>query len=337
MSEKPEVKTFKVPEGVEKYKEIDLKLLPGENVERIVSMSPLSKARSYLICSLLALLGLMLYMLFSGHEVTAWALAPPIAVFLATYFVWSAGVTKDLKGLFYSVVKYAVGLVVLCYVLAFLVQFFSPYLSMLEAYGFPAPKDFRFSADPVENAESILAYLASLVNSYVMAYAPLLRLASLGLVACSIVAAVLAYMSCRGQLYYVTDRRIVARRKFGTVQVTTLPLDGLVEVTAFQGFFGRLFGYGDIVLSMVSSGGVASSLRPQLVQPIGSFCEVKRRLEGVKDVWELKDAIITLRDKYVEARYLERIEGELKRIREAVEEKEKPPWVRAKEEKQYVA
>jgi len=335
MSEKPEVRTFKVPKGVEKYREMDLKLLPGENVERIVSMSPLSKARSYLICGLLALLGLMLCMLFSGHEVTAWALAPPIAVFLATYFVWNAGVTKDLKSLFYGVVKYAVGLVVLCYVLAFLVQFFSPYLSMLEAYGSLTPKNF--SADPIENAESILAYLASLVNSYVMAYAPLLKLASLGLVACSVVAAVLAYLSCRGQLYYVTGKRIVVRRKLGTVQVTTLPLDGLVEVTAFQGFFGRIFGYGDIVLSMVSSGGVASSLRPQPVQPIRSFYEVKRRLEGVKDVWELKDTIITLRDKYVEARCLERIEGELKRIREAVEEKEKPPWVRAKEEKQYVA
>ena len=52
------------------------------------------------------------------------------------------------------------------------------------------------------------------------------------------------------------------------------------------------------------------------------FCySVKRKLEGVKDVWQLKDAIIALRDKYVEARYLARIEDELKRIRQATEAK----------------
>lgn len=332
-----EAKPFKVPEGVEKYKEIDLKLLPGENVERIVSMSPASKARSYLLCGLLALLGVMLYTLFSGHEITASSIAPPTAVFLTVYFVWHAGMTKDLKSLFLSIVKYAVGLLVLSYVLAFLASFLSPILNALASLGLTVPSDFKFSVDPVENVKGILAYMATFINAYVMPYAHILRLTSLGLAACSAVAAVLAYMSCRGQLYYVTDRRIVVRRKFGTVQVTTLPLDGLVEVTAFQGFFGRLLGYGDIILSMISGGGVAQSLGPLPTQPVGSFYEVKRKLEGVRDVWELKDLIIMLRDKYVEARYLERIEGELKRIRQAVEERENPPWVREKEERKYVA
>lgn len=332
-----ELKTLKVPKGVEKYKEIDLKLLPGENVEKIVGMSPLSKVRSFLLCGLLAFFGYTLYMLFSGGEITASALVPPIAVLLVTYFVWTAGAVKDLKNFFFSLVKYAVGLIVLSYVLAFFVQFFTPLLNAAAALGFSVPSDFKFSADPAENIRGILAYMAALANAYIMPYSPMLRLASIGLIACSLMAAVLVYFSCRGQLYYVTDRRIVVRRKFGTVQVTTLPLDGLVEVTAFQGFFGRLFGYGDVVLSMISGGGVANTLRPQPAQPVGSFYEVKRKLEGVKDVWELKDAIIMLRDKYVEARYLERIEGELKRIREAVEEREKPPWIRAKEEKQYVA
>ncbi|MCS7114091.1 MAG: hypothetical protein N0A00_01565 [Candidatus Bathyarchaeota archaeon] len=223
--EEKEVRSFKVPKGVEKYMGIDLKLLPGENVERIVSMSPASKARSYVFCGLLAVLGYLLYMLFSGREITASALAPPIAVFLIAYFVWSAGVTKDLKGLFFTAVKYVVGLVLLSYILAFAVQLFSPLLKVAEALGFAVPGDFRVSFDPVENIRGILAYLASLVNAYVMPYAHLLRLASLGLVACSAVAAALVYMSCRGQLYYVTDRRIVVRRKFGTVQVTTLPLE----------------------------------------------------------------------------------------------------------------
>ena len=235
---------------------------------------------------------------------------------------------------FLSIVKYIVGLLVLSYVLAFLASFFSPILNALASLGLNVPSGFKFSIDPVENVKGILAYVVAVVNTYIMPHAHILRLASLGLAACSAVAAMLTYMSCRGQLYYVTDRRIVIRRKFGTVQVTTLPLDGLVEVTAFQGFFGRLLGYGDVVLSMISGGGVAQSLGPQPAQPVGSFYEVKRKLEGVRDVWELKDAIIALRDKYVEARYLERIEGELKRIRRAVEEEE-PPQVR--EDRKHVA
>lgn len=328
-----EVESLRVPEGIEKYREIDLKLLPGENVEKIVSMSPASKARSYLLCGLLALLGAMLYMLFSGHEITASSIAAPAAVALAAYFVWHAGVTKDLKDLLIGIAKYIVGLLVLSYMLAFLASFLSPVLGALASLGLAAPSDFRFSADPAENLKGILAFVAAFANAYVMPHAHALRLASLGLAICSAAAAALVYMSCRGQLYYVTDRRIVIRRKFGTVQVTTLPLDGLVEVTAFQGFFGRLLGYGDVVLSMISGGGVAQSLGPQPAQPVGSFYEVKRKLEGVRDVWELKDAIIALRDKYVEARYLERIEGELKRIRRAVEEE--PPQVR--EDRKHVA
>jgi len=162
---------------------------------------------------------------------------------------------------------------------------------------------------------------AGFLNAYAARLAPYVRLASIAAAAVALACIPLVYASCRGQLYYVTDRRLVIRRKFGTVQVTTLPLDGVVEVTAFQGFFSRLLGYGDIVLSMVSGGGVTESLQPTQVQPLAGFYSVKRRLEGDKDVWQLKDAIIALRDKYVEARYLARIEDELKRIRQATEAK----------------
>lgn len=119
--------------------------------------------------------------------------------------------------------------------------------------------------------------------------------------------------------------------------MTTLPLNGLVEVAAFQELFGRLFGCGDEVLLIIGGGGVAELSRLLSVQPIGSFYEVERKLEDVGDLCKLKDAIVTLKDSYVETRYLEAHEGELKCIREAVKEKEKPPWTRKKEEKQYVA
>ena len=334
-----DVQTIKVPKGVEKYKEIDLKLLPGENVESIVPMSPLSKVRSYVVCALAAAFALLLHRLFSG-PITAESLVPPVAAFIALWIVWKAGDVKDLKGLVFSAIKYAVYLILLSYALAFFTSYFAPILAALQsATGMQAEAPMstempKFSADPVENVRGILSYAAGFLNAYAAQFAPYLRLASIAAVAVALACIPLVYASCRGQLYYVTDRRLVIRRKFGTMQVTTLPLDGLVEVTAFQGFFARLLGYGDIVLSMVSGGGVTDSLQPKPVQPVGGFYTVKRKLEGVKDVWQLKDAIIELRDRYVEARYLARIEEELKRIRqateakskEAVEKREKPPY-----------
>jgi len=315
------VQTVKVPKGVEKYKEIDLKLLPGENVEFIVSMSPLSKMRSYVVCGLVAVFAFLLYQLFSG-PITAESLAPPVAAFIALWIVWKAGDVKDVKGLVLSAVKYAAYLVLLSYALAFFASYFAPLLSAVQSAAGVQAEAPKFSADPLENARGILSYAAGLLNAYAVQFAPHIRLASIAAAAVALACIPLVYMSCRGQLYYVTDRRLVIRRKFGTVQVTTLPLDGVVEVTAFQGFFARLLGYGDIVLSMISGGGVTESLQPGPVQPVGGFYSVKRRLEGVRDVWQLKDAIIELRDRYVEARYLARIEDELKRIRQATEQKQ---------------
>ena len=68
---------------------------------------------------------------------------------------------------------------------------------------------------------------------------------------------------------------------------------------------GRLFGYGDVVLTVTSGGGVSDSLKPKSISPLGSFYEIKRRLEGLKEIWEVKDLIILLRDRYVQANYLE--------------------------------
>lgn len=326
-----EGEVIRVPRGIEKYKDIDLKLLPNERVERIVTVSPLSKMRGFILCGLLALFGFLLYTLFSMPKVTIQALVPPTILFLIIYFVWNSGEIEGLKSILFKAIKYIVALVIISYILAYITSYLEPIVKAMD----PAV-DLGFSTDPIENIWRILSLFTSLINVLLMPYAPILRIAALGLSALSLILIALTYLECRGTLYYVTDRRVVVRRKFGTVQVTTLPLDGLVEVTAFQGFFGRIFGYGDIVLSMVSGGGVADSLAPQPVQPTGAFYQVKRRLEGVRNVWELKDLIIMLRDRYVEAIYLERIEGEVRRIREAVTGEKKATIRMGREEKETI-
>ena len=315
------VQTIKVPRGIERYREIDLKLLPDENVEAIVPVSPLSKIRSYVVCALAAAFSILLHQLFSG-PITARSLAPPAAAFIALLIAWRGGDVEDLKDLAFKAIECAVILIFLSYAMAFLISAVAPILSALQAPDGQQAWAPSFSIDPIENLRTILSYAAGLLNELAAQFAPYIRLACAAAAAASLLCALLTYMSCRGQIYYVTDRRIVVRRKFGTVQVTTLPLDGLVEVTAFQGFFARLLGYGDIVLSMVSGGGVADSLQPGSIQPLAGFYTVKRRLEGVKGVWQLKDKIIELRDKYVEARYLARIEEEVRRIRQAAERAE---------------
>ena len=307
------MKDISVPNGVEKYKNMDLKLLDGEKVEKILGMSPVSKFRSFVVCGLVAFLGFVLYNFFSQPVVTAESLILPVVVFIATYFIWHCKVTESGKNLVSSLVKYSIQIALLTYLTTFIASLLGPLLKVVNA---PS-----FSLNPVENANSVLVFITNLINSSLTEYASYARLISLGIVAASLIALPLIYMSTKGRLYYVTNKRIVVREKIGTVQVTTLPLDNLVEVTAFQGLFGRLLGYGDVVLIVSSGGGASDSLQPGSVSPFGSLYKVKRRLEGLKEVWELKDLIITLRESYVQANYLQNMEKELRRIREAVEEK----------------
>lgn len=315
-----DVETLHIPRGAEKYKEIDLKLLPGERVQRIIEMSPLSKARTYTVCGLLIFFAYTLYQLFSSPAVTVDSLIMPVAAFLALYFVWHCRVTEDLKHLFFSITKYALTLIVLSYFFTYFGSMLMPYLSgLLQALGMrlPAPS---FSLNPIDNLKSLLGLIADLLNFYVMKYAYIGRLASLALMIVGAAAGLLTYLQVRGHLYYLTDRRLIVRRKFGTVQVTTLPIDSVVEVVAFQGFFGRLLGYGDVIVTMTSGGGVTESLRPRPVSPVESFYSVKRKLEGIKDVWQVKDAIIATRERYVQAHYLEKIQRDIQRLRELAEE-----------------
>jgi len=318
--EDPNVEKIYVPKGVEKYREIDLKLLPGENVQRIIEMSPLSKMRTYIVCALLIFFAYTLHRLFSLPAVTVESLIMPAAAFLVLYFVWHCKVTEDLKILFFSLAKYALAVIVLSYFFTYFVSMSMPFLSnLLNALGMQSSTP-SFSLNPVDNLKSLFGFIAGLLNSFVMKYASIGRLVALALMILGAVAALLTYLQVRGHLYYLTDRRIIVRRKFGTVQVTTLPIDSVVEVVAFQGFFGRLLGYGDVIVTMTSGGGVTESLRPRPVSPVESLYSVKRRLEGVKDVWQMKDAIIAAREKYVQAHYLEKMERDIRRLREIAEE-----------------
>jgi len=312
------MKDLSVPKGIERYKETDLKLLAGEEVQNILGMTPVSKLRSFALCGLTAFLGYLLYDFFSQPAVTVESLVLPTAMLILVYFVWHSRVTESGKNLLFSIAKYSLQIALLSYLIAFIASLLSPLLQ-----GFNAPS---FSLNPIENVYGIFSFIAEMVNISLAQYSASAKLLSLGLIAAGTLALPLIYLSTRGRLYYVTNKRIVVREKAGTVQVTTLPLDNLVEVTAFQGLFGRLLGYGDVILT-VSSGASSDSLRPGSVSPFGSMYKVKRRLEGLREVWELKDLIITLREKYVQANYLQNMENELKRIREAVEQKNTKPKV----------
>jgi hypothetical protein len=308
-----QMEELSVPKGVEKYNEADLKLLAGEKVERMVGMAPLCKLRSFFLCGLAAVLGLVFYDFFGKPVATAESLVLPLGIFILTYFVWHYKVTESGKQLVSGVIKYTIWISLISYLITFISTLFGPILE-----GFNAP---NFSLNPLDNIYAILEFITDLANTSLSKYSFYTRLGSLGVVSASLAAFPLLYIGSRGRLYYVTNKRVVVRDKSGTAQVTTLPLDNVVEVTGFQGFFGRLLGYGDVILTVTSGGGVSESLRPKSLSPLGSFYRVKRRLEGLKEIWEVKDLIITLRDKYVQANYLQSMEEELRRIREAVEEK----------------
>lgn len=307
------------PKGIEKSKEMDLNLLPRENIKLITCMQPVSKLRSLVLCVLLAYQSFVLHDFFSQSLVTAESLFLPVGVSLVTYFMWHYRVTESGKKLVSNIIKYSIQIALLSYLVTFIGSLFSPFLQ-----GLNIPS---FSMNPIENINGILDYVTGLINTSVLQYSNHLKIVCLGIIGASLSAIPLIFMKAKGTLYYITNKRVIVRQKSGTVQVTTLPLDNLVEITAFQGFFGRLLGYGDVILTLTSGGGFSKSLKPKSVSPLGSFYEVRKRLEGIKEVWNTKDIIIKLREKYVQANYLANMEKELTRIREAVEEKKLKPKI----------
>jgi len=318
--DKDNCELMSIPEGISEYDkrgiDIDLKLLPGEEVRKVAGMSPISKLREYILSISVAISGYFLYKFFSSG-MTMENMIPLVASFLTSYFIWHQRVTKDIKQLVWSIVKYSIYLLMFGYLVTFLSSYLYPLIKALspllpaEALG-SLPK---FSPDPMKNTMGILDYMVNAARSYLTPYSNILSMAGVVIVVVSIFMAVNTYLYARGRIYYITNKRIVIRQKYGTVQVTTLPMDSVVEVTAFQGLFGRVFGFGDIVVSMVSGGGVEKSLAPGEASLKSGLYSVKRRMEGVRDPWEIKDMILEIREKYVEANYLSRIEGELRGIR----------------------
>jgi len=310
----------RIPEGIKEYgekvKEIDLKLMPGEEVYKVVGMNPLSKFREYILAISVALFGYTLYVFFrSGMTVNT--LIPVVIMFFTSYFIWHYKVTRDFKQLIWNVIKYGFYLMMLGYLITAISSYLSPLLNLFtEFLGASLPSNLpSFSPDPFANTMNILNYMISFLKSHLSQYSNILSLAGLAVSIASIIMLINIFFYTRGRLYYITNKRVVIRQKYGTIQVNTLPIDSVVEVTAFQGLAGRIFGYGDIVLSMVSGGGVEKTLEPDSESLKSGLYSIKKSLEGVKEPWNIKDLILEIREKYVEANYLARIEKELKRIR----------------------
>jgi hypothetical protein len=180
------MENLNVPKGAEKYKENDLKLLLGERVEKIISVMPVSKLRSFALCILTVVLGFMLYGFFSQPAVTAESLALPVGVLVVAYFVWHYKITENGKKLVFSLVKYSLMIVLLSYLVSYISSVVSPIFQ-----GFSLP---RFSLNPVENVYGILIYLADLVNTLFMPYAGYCRILSLGLIVAGFAAIPLVYL-----------------------------------------------------------------------------------------------------------------------------------------------
>ena len=316
-----EVETLKIPEGVDKYMDIDLKLLPGESVELIIKRSPFSHFRSMLVCLLIAAFGFSLYILFSQPQLSVGDILYPAAIALTAYLVWHCGVAKDLKRVIFEVLILAIKIVIVSYFFTFVMSLLARIASIADILaGLGLSESVSsFNINPISSLYGLIEFGTSLINLLLAKNSVLLRLASLALIFIPLLLVPLIYFNAKGHLYYLTNKRIIARRKFLTVNVTTMPLDGIVEVTSFQGILGRLLGFGDIVLSMVSGGGVADSVAPGSLSVSGNLYTIKRKLEGVKDVWTVKDMIVAARERFVQANYLSKIQKDIAKLREIAE------------------
>ena len=307
-----------VPEGIKEYekkgKKIDLNLMPSEEVYKVIGMNPLSKIREYVLAIFITIFGYTSYVFFKSG-MTMKTFIPVVIMFFISYFAWHYKVTRDFKHLIWNIIKYSIYIILLGYFITFLTSYLSSFLNMFSGFiGYSSSNLPSFSLDPVVNTRNIFVFLIGLFRKYLSQYTYILSMGSIALSIISMIMMINIFFYTKGRLYYITNKRIVSREKYGTIQVTTLPIDGVVEVTAFQGLAGRIFGYGDILLSMISGGGVERSLEPKSESLTSGLYSIKRKLEGVRDPWEIKDLILSIREKYVEANYLRRIEKKLKRM-----------------------
>jgi len=319
-------KEVKIPENIREltkgYIPIDFKLMPEEEIYSVLKMKLSSKIRDFIVVLLIGLLGYSLYIFFNS-KLSVYDALPPIIIFLTTYFIWHYRITRDIKHLFWNILKYSFYLLLIGYGISFLASYLKTILeaftSTLGLENLPTPK---FSLNPVENTYALIEYILDLLRGYIIRYRDILGYGSIALVIIALIAIPLIYFYVRGRRYYITNKRVIVRQKFGTIQVTTLPIDGIMEVTAFQGLFGRIFKYGDVIISMTSGSGVLRSLTPEDKSISSGLYRVKRKIEGIENPWDVKDLIIKLREEYIEAQYLKRIEEELKAIKREIKREE---------------
>lgn len=286
MSEKDE---FRIPEGIREYaklsEDIDLKLLPGEEIYKIIRMHPLSKIREFILSALIAFYGYMLYLFFNS-KITLISFINIVIMFLLIYFIWHYKITLTLKKLVWDLIKYVLYIILLGYFITFLTTYLSPIVTAIfKLLGLPSTITSslpNFTLNPIENIKGIIIFVFDLVKTYLIKYTSIFSLASIGLIIAALIAIPCIYFYSRGRLYYITNKRVIIKHKYGTIQVTTLPIDGIVEVTAFQSLAGRIFGFGDVIIAMVSGGGVEKSLAPSSISLSSGLYSIKRKLEVLR-------------------------------------------------------
>ena len=103
-------KEVKIPENIREltrgYMPIDFKLMPEEEIHSVLKMKLSSKIRDFIVVLLTGLLGYSLYIFFNS-KLSVYDALPPIIIFLTTYFIWHYRITRDIKHLFWNILKYS--------------------------------------------------------------------------------------------------------------------------------------------------------------------------------------------------------------------------------------
>jgi membrane protein YdbS with pleckstrin-like domain len=342
MAEEEEKKPLYLPKGFQKYQPEDFTLIEGEELKKIVSPLQFNFLRGYLIGALLVAFGFSLIPLYNLTSIGVGDLMVPVSILVALYFVYFMKATESAKAFGLSLAKYAVGLVVLSYLITVALRYVGPLLERVFVLLGVAAPSIPLSLNPLDVMMGVLRYAATTVNALFILYRDYLIWVPLGMVGLGLLLFILTFFYARGHLYYITNKRVIVRKKFLSHQVTTLPMDKIVEVVAFKGPFARLFKMGDVSVTLTSGGGLKETMAPEPVGVTKPFYKIEKLMRGVKEPFKIRDLILQLREAYIEALYLSRMEKELKRIREGVEkmakkEKEKvekvvPVYPKKKEE-----
>lgn len=301
----------------EEHQRLDFVLEPDEKIEGIFRAHPLSQLRSYAIGGVLVLLGAIvakaafsypsfadaLFLFFSlGALIVLLAIRPGggSVTMLSSLILWA--------------------------LLIYLAYAFIPLLPDIMKALMVNPSEMgSLTPQILERLQptSIIFGLLDLTMQFLVATyeetVTFLPIIGPLIVAIGLLTIIFSYFYTRGNNYYVTDRRIVVSKRFGGKSVHEVTYDWISDVSMVQGPFARAFNYGDVVFS---SGGRDMSERPTMPKPkpLSAVSGVETRLKGVKSPRRVKDLISAIKQKFIEASYLKRIEEEAKRMASAMEE-----------------